>query len=262
MIRAGLYERQDLGGFTEERWTELRATYYGMCARVDYQFGLVLDALKEAGVYDETAILFFSDHGDFVGDYGLVERTQNTFEDPLIRMPLAIKPPKGVPVAPRASDALVELIDVPATVEALAGTTPGHTHFGRSLLPVVAGDTDEHRDAVFCEGGRLHGETHYMELESVENQTPEGPYWPRLSLQQSEGPEHTKAAMCRTKDHKYVRRLYEPDELYDLRDDPAELRNRIYDSALADVAAALKDRLLTWYQQTCDVVPRDADRRS
>ncbi len=37
---------------------------------------------------------------------------------------------------------------------------PGHTHFARSLLPVLAGETEEHRDAVVCEGGRLHGETH------------------------------------------------------------------------------------------------------
>lgn len=260
----GISERQRMQGWTEERWTELRATYYGMCARVDHQFGLLLDALREAGIYDDTAVFLFSDHGDFTGDYGLVEKTQNTFEDCLTRVPFLVKPPKGVPrpegTRPRVSEALVELIDLPATVEALTGIAPRHDHFGRSLLPLLAGETDEGRDAVFCEGGRRHGETQAMELES--RQTPDGLYWPRVGLQGGAGPEHTKATMCRTRDYKYVRRLYESDELYDLRADPAEQHNRVDDPALAPALAGLKERLLTWYQETCDVVPHDTDRRS
>jgi arylsulfatase A-like enzyme len=257
----GIYERQNMTGWTEARWTELRATYYGMCARLDAQFGLLIDALCQASIYDDTAVFLFSDHGDFTGDYGLVEKTQNTFEDCLTRVPLIVKPPANVPVQPRVSDALVELIDFPATVEALTGIEPAHTHFGRSLLPVLAGETDEHRDAVFCEGGRLHGERHCMELESFDHQVPSGLYWPRVNLQTSEGPEHTKAVMCRTVDFKYVRRLYEQDELYDLRTDPQELHNRIDDPSLATVLAQLKERLLTFYLKTSDVVPHDTDLR-
>jgi arylsulfatase A-like enzyme len=257
----GIWQRQGLQGWSEERWTELRATYYGMCVRLDHQFGLLMQALQEAGLYDDTAVFCFADHGDFTGDYGLVEKTQNTFEDCLSRVPFLIKPPAWVPVQPRVSDALVELIDFPATVEALAGIEPGHTHFGRSLLPLLAGETDTHRDAVFCEGGRLHGERHCMELESADSQVPTGLYWPRVNLQTSEGPEHTKAVMRRTRDYKYVRRLYEQDELYDLRQDPGELDNRIGDPALAGVLAELKERLLSFYLETGDVVPQGVDRR-
>ncbi len=260
-LLAGIHRRQNLQGWDEARWTELRATYYGMCARVDHQFGLVMDALREADMYDDTAVFFFADHGDLTGDYGLVEKTQNPFEDCLSRVPFAIKPPAWTPVQPRVSDALVELIDFPATVEALTGIVPGHDHFGRSLLPVLAGETDAHRDAVFCEGGRLHGERQCMELESASSQVPTGLYWPRVQLQTSEGAEHTKAVMCRTHDYKYVRRLYEQDELYDLRVDPQELTNQVDDPALAGVLAQLKERLLTHYQETCDVVPHDTDRR-
>jgi arylsulfatase A-like enzyme len=257
----GIWERQHMQTWTEDRWTELRATYYGMCARVDHQFGMVMDALRKAGAYDDTAIFMFSDHGDFAGDYGLVEKNQNTFEDCLTRVPLIVKPPKGTSVKPRVSNALVELIDFPATVEALTGITPKHTHFGRSLLPVISGETDEHRDAVFCEGGRLHGERHCMELESTSSQVPGGLYWPRVNLQTSEGPEHTKAVMCRTRDFKYVRRLYESDEFYDLHHDPMELQNRINDRDYADVIPKLKERLLTFYVETCDVVPHETDKR-
>ncbi|TBL78942.1 sulfatase-like hydrolase/transferase [Paenibacillus thalictri] len=257
----GISEKQKLQGWTEERWDELRATYYGMCARVDKQFGMLMDALREAGIYDDTAVFFFSDHGDYTGDYGLVEKTQNTFEDCLSRVPFVIKPPKDVPVQPRVSDAMVELIDFSATVEALAGIKPDHSHFGRSLLPVLAGETDAHRDAVFCEGGRLHGEEQCMERESTSVGNASGLYWPRIQWQLQEGPEHTKAVMCRTKEYKYVRRFYEQDELYDMVNDPGETVNRIDDPALSEILMGLKDRLLTFYQETCDVVPMRPNKR-
>ncbi len=255
----GIRARQRLQNWSEARWTELRAAYYGMCARVDHEFGLVCAALRRAGLYDDTAIFFFSDHGDFTGDYGLVEKTQNTFEDCLTRVPFIVKPPRSVEAQPGVRQALVELIDFRATVEDLVGFEPGHTHFGRSLLPLIRGETREHRDAVFCEGGRLHGERHCMELDS--HQGEDGLYWPRLSLQRQEGPEHTKAVMVRTGAYKYVRRLYETDELYDLAADPGELHNRIHDPALEGVRRQLRDRLLTFFLETGDVVPWKGDQR-
>ena len=259
----GIQEGQGLQGWTEDRWTELRATYYGMCMLVDHLLGLLLDALREKGIYDDSAVFLFADHGDFTGDYGLVEKTQNTFEDCLTNVPFVIKPPKDIPVQPRVSDAMVELIDFPATVEALTGIAPRHTHFGRSLLPVLAGETDAHRDAVFCEGGRLMSETHTREAESLTHyeRPAESLYYPRIKWQVGDGPEHGKGVMCRTKGYKYVRRLHESDELYDLQADPGELRNRIDDPALAPVLAELKDRTLTFFLETGDAVPFDADRR-
>ncbi|MEE4193638.1 MAG: sulfatase-like hydrolase/transferase [Anaerolineae bacterium] len=258
----GIAERQHLQGWTEERWRELRATYYAMCARVDHQAGLVLNALREAGLYDDTAFFLFSDHGDFTGDYGLVEKTQNTFEDCLSNVPLIIKPPQSVAVQPGIREtALVELVDFSATVYDLLGIDPGYDHFGRSLLPVLAG-AETHRDAVFCEGGRRKGETQAMELESTSMLNPDGLYYPRVGLQAvDDRPYHSKAAMCRTNDFKYTLRLYEQDELYDLCKDPGETTNVINDPVYAAVARQLKDRLLLWYMETCDVVPRDTDLR-
>jgi len=253
-------QKQKLHTWTEDRWTELRATYYGMCARLDDQFGRLMNSLKSANLYDDTAVFVFSDHGDFTGDYGLVEKTSNTFEDCLSRVPFLIKPPKSVTVQPRVSNALVELVDFPATVYELAGLNPGYTHFGRSLLPVLAGTTDDHRDAVFCEGGRLQSETYLYD--SAGSLTDSGGlYWPKASTERIDGVAAGKAVMCRSKDFKYIRRLYEQDELYDLRRDPGELHNRIADPALAPVAAQLRDRLLTFFLETGDVVPYDRDQR-
>lgn len=91
-----------------------------------------------------------------------------------------------------------------------------------------------------------------------------GWYSPRVSLQVAESTPlpHTKATMCRHNRFKYVRRAFEMDEFYDLVDDPGETRNLIDDPRCGDEISRLKDRMLTWYMETCDVVPLDTDRRN
>ncbi len=255
--------REVLGmeGWTPERWAELRATYLASCAQVDHQYGMVMEALQRAGLYDETAVFFFADHGDFAGDFGAVQKADNVFPEGMVRVPLVVKPPAWIPVRPRVTSALVELVDVPATVEALAGIQPKHTHFGRSLLPVLAGERDEHRDAVFAEGGRLYGEESCKGLELVDEPFDENLYWPTLRLLRTERPSIGKATMVRTHKHKYIRRFYEGDELYDLERDPREVENRIDDPAYLDVLMALRERMLTWYMETADTVPLKVNAR-
>ncbi len=263
-ILHGIWEYQRMQSWSEERWDELRAIYYGMCARLDHQYGLLVEALKQSGIYDDSAIFVFADHGDFTGSYGLVEKTQNTFEDCLSNVPFLVKPPADVPVAPRVSDALVELIDFTATVYDLTGIDPGYDHFGKSLLPLLAGDTDSHRDAVFCEGGRRPGERQAMEMESggAGGKSSIGKYWPRLRLQQTDdAPYHSKAVMCRTQHFKYVCRYGESDELYDLRRDPDEVLNVIDDPDYRPQVITLRERMLHFFLETADIVPRDTDKR-
>ena len=113
----------------------------------------------------------------------------------------------------------------------------------------------------FCEGGRRFGEEQAKEKESPAYNNPSVLYWPRAEMQRSESGSHSKATMCRTRDYKYVRRLYETDELYDLRKDPGEVNNVIDEPSYAEALADLRDRLLTWYQTTCDVVPYKTDVR-
>ncbi len=261
MIR-GLREHQHLQSWPEERWDELRAVYLGMVTKVDHLFGELIQTLKDMGEYDNTAIFVFSDHGDFAGDYGIAEKNQNTFEDCLVNVPLMIKPPKGYDIDPGIRDSLVELIDFYATVEEYAGFKSGHSHFGKSLQPIIADSSiSDHRYAVFCEGGRLKNETQCMELESDLELNPSNQYYPRLKLQRSKGPEHTKATMIRTSRYKYVKRFYELDELYDLQTDPQELDNRINDPSLKEILHDLQNKMLNHYQETSDVVPMTSDER-
>lgn len=253
---------QGMQAYTKEDWDELRAVYLAMCMKVDAQFKRLCDALKEVGEYDNSAIFFFSDHGDYTGDYGLTEKAQNSFEDCLTNVPFLIKPPKAVPCDPGVTESMVELVDLYATVLALAEVSPAHSHFGRSLLPAVADRSVPGRAEVFCEGGRLAEEKHCSEAVDPDKQGRERNmvYWPRYAAQWDDEA-HAKGTMVRTREWKYVYRVFGRCELYDLKQDPGEKKNRIGDPACAAVTADLSARLLAWYQTTCDVVPFEKDER-
>ncbi len=260
-MRRGVRERMRIAGWPDERFHEVQRLYYAMCTRVEHQFGMLMDALNEQNAYDNTLIFMFADHGDYTGDYRMVEKTQNTFEDCLTRVPFIVKPPRHVECIPGIRDGLVELIDFPATVYDLCDIDPGYSHFGRSLRAVLAGG-DDHREAVFCEGGRLVGEEQCTEAANNPELKPSSQYWPRQFAQMdTDGIAHGKAAMCRTRTHKYIRRLYEPDQLFDLTRDPHETRDVANEPAYQETLATLKERMLTWYMKTCDVVPFSIDRR-
>lgn len=252
----GINSKQELNDWTEERFDELRATYLAMVSRFDHQVGLIKNKLQEANLYDETNLIVFSDHGDYTGDYTITEKVQNCFEDPISNVPLLIKPAKTHEVKPRITKAQAELLDLPATIADFAGIELSYTQFGQSLTHVLAGD-EVHKDAVFCEGGRIHGEKQAMEL----GHGPESAYWPRLSTQYSEGPEHTKAVMCKMDQYKYIMRLYEQDEFYDLDQDPMEINNLVNDSNYQTIIQDMKNRVTQFYMETTDFVPNKRDKR-
>lgn len=256
-----LHEYTDLGELTEEKWNMLRAVYLGKCAQVDEMFGMVCDALKEAGEYDNSAIFFLSDHGDFTGDFGLPEKAQNCFEHCLTRVPLMIKPPRGEAVDAGVTQSLAELVDFYATVMDYAGVAPNHNQFGRSLRTVIAYRKAPGRPYVFSEGGRNPGELQCDEWHAAGPDGParSNPYWPKMTAQKDDDA-HAKATMIFDGRYKYVRRSRGQDEFYDLRQDPQEKKNII---AMADreKLGELRMAMLNWYQITCDVVPRERDRR-
>lgn len=263
MIHA-LQELCGMQNYTEEKWTELRAVYLAQCTMVDDMFQMVCDALKQAGMYDNSAIFVLSDHGDFCGDFDLPEKAQNTFEDCLVRVPLLIKPPKGCELDPGITDSLAELVDFYATAIDYAGVEPDQTHFGRSLRPVVENRKNQVRNFVCAEGGRLPGETHCDEWHA---EGPDGPalanaYWPKKTAQKDDLT-HEKGTMIFDGRYKYVRRPSGGDELYDMHREKGDCVNLFAERNAEEDAAVQKLRmhLLDWYQQTCDVVPRTYDNR-
>lgn len=258
-----LRELQHMQSYTEEEWTELRAVYLAMCSKVDAQFGRLCSALKQAGIYDDCAIFFMSDHGDFTGDYGLPEKTQNCFEECLVRVPFLIKPPKGELLDAGISEGLVELVDLYATVMDYAQVQPDHTHFGKSLRPMLANRGLRLRGYTFCEGGRMPGETHCDEshVNGPVGSPASFPYWPRQTAMR-EDDTHEKGTMIFDGRYKYISRVNEDhDEFYDLDRDPGERHNAIAEPEYAAQIARMQRAQLHWYQDTCDVVPLDFDSR-
>lgn len=262
LMEQRLRELQHMQDYTEAEWDELRAVYLGMCAKVDSQFAKVCDALKQAGIYDDSAIFFLSDHGDFAGDYGLPEKAQNCFEDCLVKVPFLVKPPKGEPLQPGISDSLVELVDFYATAMAYAGAEPDHTQFGKHLGPVLASWEGRIRDYVFCEGGRMPGETHCDEshINGPNGSPPVFAYWPRQTAQR-EDDAHCKGTMILDGRYKYISRADGTDEFYDLEEDPGERNNAIGQAKYGAQILKMQREQLRWYQATCDVVPLDFDDR-
>lgn len=256
-MMTSIVEKQGLEGHFDEAWfDELRATYLAMTMRFDEQFGQLMDKLKEHKFYDNTSVFAFSDHGDYTTDYGVAEKAQNLFDDPVSKVPLIIKPSKDFKVKTGVSKALVELADLSATVSEMCQVELPYTQFGKSLVEAIAGNP-VHKECVICEGGRIHGETQAMER----GHGPESPYWPRLSTQGSEGPEHTKAIMIRMGNYKYTYRLYEKHEFYDLDKDPLELNNSIDHPEYQDQIEKMRSKLLYRIIETGDFVPNKRDKR-
>ena len=249
--------RMELHDWSEDRWNDLRAVYLGMTAKWDHQLGMVVDKLKECGFYDNTNIFCFSDHGDYTGDYDIVEKLQNCFENDLTNIPLVIKPSKNITCKPRVTKALAELVDLSATVSEMTGVELDYVQYGKSLVHVLNGD-EEHKEAIFCEGGRPYGDKPSMELG---HDNPEDMYWPRLSVQHQEDGAHGRATMCRIGNLKYTMRLYEKDELYNLENDPDEQVNEIDNPDYVQDILRMQKVILKWYQETVDWVPNRKDKR-
>ncbi len=248
-------------GVTEEDWAEIRRVYYAMCCRVDEQFGQVVRALKEQGLYDDTLILFWSDHGDFTGDYSLPEKTHVSLQDALVHVPLVIKPPKNIAVKAGIRDRLVELLDIPATLHDLLDIDPGYTVQGQSLRKPLMGDESGSREAVFAEVGSRRDERVFKNLD-VKAMAPDSFYGRQSSAVLPYHDEGTYAVMCRTERYKYVRRAYtDYHELYDLEQDPGELNNLAGRPDAAALETEFRGRLLDFFMQTGDVLPWKQDSR-
>ena len=123
---------------------------------------------------------------------------------PKCKTPNIIKPPASKKFKPGIRRGLVELVDIPATIADICNLELEHDHFGRSLSSFFINENLLHRDAVFCEGGRLRGEDQAKELASKEDQIPVALYWPRLSVQKEDYISHGKAVMVRNNYYKYV----------------------------------------------------------
>lgn len=250
---AELRRRAGLDALRPEDWGAIRATYAGMVSRLDDQLGRLQAALDRAGVAERTVTVFHTDHGEYLGDFGLVEKWPSGLDDCLLRNPLVVAGP-GV-VEGGVHDGLVEMLDLPATLCELADTELAHQHLSRSLVPVLADPTRPHRDRAFSEGGFRIDEAPLNEMPAHH------PYLLKGMLQQERPELVGRAVALRTPEWTYVYRLYEDDELYDRRVDPHDTTNLADDPAHAATVRRLRDETLAWLVATSDVIAPTRDPR-
>jgi arylsulfatase A-like enzyme len=187
-------QRYGLDRVAAELWREVVATCYGMVSRMDDHLGRVMAHVDEA----ETVTLFFTDHGEYLGDHGLIEKWPTALHPCITRNPLIIAG-GGLPQG-QESSAMVELVDILPTVLELAGVSTSHRHFGSSLLPVLKNPDTEHRAYAFTEGGFTVAERHQLERARF-------PYDLRTQLADEDPKLVGKAYAVRDREWTYVWRL-------------------------------------------------------
>ena len=236
---------------TERDLRRINAAYLGLTSYTDWLFGEFMSALEASGRARDTTVIFASDHGEWAGDYGLVEKWSSAMDDCLTSVPLIIRTPGGA--KGRLVDGITQLYDVMATCLELAGVTARHTHFAQSLMPQLRGAPGDPARIGFIEGGY-----NAYEPECFENLPlkPEHIYYPKIRLQNDRPETITRATMMRTTDFKLVLRPDGVSEFYDLKKDPRELENVFGHATYAATQAKLQQAMLDWYIRTSDVTPR------
>jgi choline-sulfatase len=250
-----------LDALSDDTLKQIQAVYLGMTSHVDAAFGELIQGLEANGFSDNTTVIVSSDHGDYAGDYGLVEKWPNGMEDCLTRVPLLIRSPGCQ--AGHVVREQVELFDIMATMLDLAGVEARHDHFAQSLVPQLRGASGDRDRAVFADGGYDLRERHCFEGDPVRDawfaNNRQSIYWPKARQQQEHPASVCRTTMMRTLDYKLIRRTNDISELYDLTVDPLELRNVYQDDRYEKIRADLERRLLDWFLHTSDTVPRDSD---
>jgi choline-sulfatase len=193
-----------------ENLRALRRAYYGLVTYIDRKVGELLAALEEADLYENTAILFTSDHGDMLGERGMVQK--RCFYEWSARVPLIIRLPGGEG-AGRKVRTPVSLLDLLPTLLDLAGV-PNSQRLpveGESLGPLLGGKEDPER-AVFSE----------YHVEKVKS----------------------PSFMLRRGKYKYVYIHGYDRQLFDLDADPGEWRNLAGREAVKGLTAELEASIL------------------
>lgn len=219
--------------FTDADFRQIKAIYFGMISEVDAQLGCVFQALRDHGDWDDTLIVFTSDHAEMMGDHWYLGK--GGFFDESQHIPLVIRDPRQPRQYGRRVQAFTEAVDIYPTVLEAIGAAPAHQPDGRALTPFVEGHgPGAWRDAVHWE----------FDFREVARQTTEG--WFGLRSNQ------LNLAVIRTEKWKYVHFAALPPLLFDMQADPACQHDLANDPAHLEVRLAMAEKLLAWRAEHLD----------
>ena len=210
---------------SETDFKKAMAMYCGQVRYIDDQVGRILDKLETLGILDDTIVLFWSDHGEFLGDYGVTHKLP-VFYESLVRIPMILWDPSGQ-IAAGVNNHLVEAMDIFASILDICGVTQPE---GSRAYSLVSPDYIPRKD-VYAEGGLL--------IAPVENIPSD------LTLKAPHAPfQFGPGAMLRTEKWKLCAYSFDQWELYNLKDDPNECDNLYGKTEYAAIASSLITRLL------------------
>ncbi len=211
-------DRFCLSRWTKEEWQEIISIYYAQMTFLDAQIGRIVDYLESIGEYDNTAILFTSDHGDYMGAHGGMYDKERPLYEEIMRIPLFVKIPGSNSTG--KCEKFVSNMDLAATCLELAGEEiPEHFH-ARSLVKLIDDNNAEWDDDFF---GQFNGHKYLA-----------------------------SGRMLRWSHWKYCFNAGAGDELYDLDKDPHELNNLADNSDFSQILEEGRARLCKWMESTGD----------
>ncbi len=204
--------------------------YMGLIKQIDDHLGRLFFLLEETGRMDDTMIVFTSDHGDYLGDHYMAEK--DLFHEESVRIPMIIYNPDELadPTRGTIDERFVEAIDlVPTFIEAVGGEVPEHILEGRSLIPLLKGETPKDWRS-------------YVISESE--------YAARFaSWEFGIKPSEARGTMVRTEDWKYIHHEAFRPELFDLRNDPRELRDLGEDPSYENIRTNMRGHMFEFLRR-------------
>lgn len=217
-------EYSRIGQQTDDQLRHMISNYYGMISLIDHNVGRILTTLDELGLSENTIVVFTSDHGEWLGDHGLVLKGPMFYEG-LLRVGLIMRGP-GIPAGKQVADP-VSTIDLAATFGDYAGSPVTAARHSTSLRPLLEGT-----------GGRKYAYSEWklgsgrcgvaLDLRAVRTQNT------KLTLELGSG----------------------AGELYLLDEDPQEMVNRFDDPACSGTRQELTDMIHARPQDIRDPLPR------
>jgi choline-sulfatase len=199
--------------YTDDNIKNSIAAYFANVSYLDSKIGELLDYIKELGLEEDTIIVYTSDHGEMLYDHGMLQK--HCFYEQAVGVPLLIKIPDMTEGT--STDSITSLIDLFPTLLDLNSIEQPDTLEGKSLMPIINGETENDNRSAFSEY-----------------------YSSRI-------PER----MIRKGNYKYIYSHGDLDQLYNLKTDPFEKNNLSKQEKFADIQNDLREQvLLNWEMPT------------
>jgi len=237
-IRASKWSKN----LTEKQKKDELVRYYGKLYDVDKSVGALVKHLKATGQYDNTAIIFTADHGSMVNRKGF--QTKMVMFEHSARVPFMIKMPRQK--ERKIMETPISLIDLLPTLFDLLQVPPPEVFDGKSLLPVMEGEASP--SPVVVQWHPIHPSKweNAFGRSEVKNQVPEAVFKNAISQHIRCWVDSSGFKLVLTDNYK------DKNQLYDLNQDPLELKNLYYEADYQTKIKELEQELVAWQQDYDD----------